>query len=597
MTFRIISLSLALLAATAPVASDAPAPLGRRIPALTLPDFRGRSHSLEDVADSQLVVVAFLGVDCPLARRYAPRLQELSSEFSGRSVAFLAIDSHEQDSLTEMAAFAQRYGLAFPFLKDLKQATADEFGVERTPTAYILDADRRVRYVGRIDDQFGLGSSSGYAKPTIGRRDLAEALEELLTGRGVSQPSTPVAGCRIGRRRAATGGGEATYTKHIAKLLDEKCVSCHRPGEIGPLSLTDYDDVVGWADMIREVVADGRMPPWSANPDVGEFRNEARLTEVEKRTLDSWIDSGCPRGEPSDLSPPITRTEGWRIATPDQVVRMREPIQIPAEGVVAYRYFYVNPGWKEDRWIQAVEVRPGNRAVVHHILVSIVSPLSHWNLPRGAGGPTQLTSYVPGGDPHAYEPGIAVYAPAGSQILFEIHYTPNGVPQEDQSGLALVFADPSSVRKRVYWDAAENREFAVPARAADHEVQSQFVFPEDRLLLSMSPHMHLRGKSFRFEARYPDGRRELLLDVPRYDFNWQIRYELASPKRMPAGTTLVCTGRFDNSENNPFNPDPDAPLRFGWQSADEMMAGFFISVSAEDDGPAAVGGKNEHKAR
>jgi len=577
------------VALTSVAAEPADSPIiGRQIADFTLKDVHGQPRALADFADGQLVVVAFMGTECPLARLYAPRLQQLAAEYRERGVAFVAVDSNDQDSLTEMAAFAKEHDWQFGFWKDRDQAVADRFSVARNPAVFVLDRQRVVRYEGRIDDQYGLGSSSGYARPEVKRRDLAIALDELLAGKEVSQPTTPTTGCLIGRRPRSAPSGDVTYTRHIAPLLQARCVSCHRAGEIGPFALTDFDEVVGWADMIREVVCDGRMPPWSASPEHGKFSNDPRLSDAEKQLVNDWIDHGCPQGEPSDLPPPRQWTDGWQIDTPDQIVRIAKPYKVHAEGVLAYQYFLVDPGWTEDKWIAQAEVRPGNRAVVHHILVGFVPPLVKFGQKPEEGGPAPLTSFVPGSIPHVYQPGTAVLVPARSRLIFEIHYTPNGIAQEDQSYLGVVFADPASVKKRAVYDNVESKKFTIPAGANDHELVASRVFDRDHLLLSMSPHMHLRGKSFRFEAAYPDGTTEILLDVPRYDFNWQLRYELAEPKRLPAGTKLVCTARYDNSAANLANPAPDKDVHFGWQTWDEMLAGFFTAVPVENAVPPAT---------
>jgi hypothetical protein len=324
------------------------------------------------------------------------------------------------------------------------------------------------------------------------------------------------------------------------------------------------------------------MPPWSASAKFGEFANDARLTPVEKQLIRSWIDNGCPQGDPKDLPPAKTFADGWQIDAPDQVIRIAKPFKVPAEGIVPYQYFYVDPGWKEDRWIRAAEVRPGNRAVVHHILASIVPPTALFN-PRAENGISHITSYVPGSVPHVYGDGVAIFVPARSRIVINVHYTTCGLAQEDQTVLGVVFADPATVRKKANWDIAENRTFKILPNARNQAFRAEYKFGTDQLLLSMSPHMHLRGQSFRYEANYPDGSREILLDVPKYDFNWQLRYDLTEPKQMPAGTRLVCIGEFDNSEDNVANPDPTASVTFGWETYEEMLTGFFTSVSVKDD--------------
>lgn len=548
-----------------------------------LVDVHGRAHSLAELADHELLVVAFVGVECPLAKLYAPRLQKLADEYAARNVAFVAVDSNEQDTLAEMATFSKSNDWRMTFWKDRDQALADALSVERIPSVVVLDRGGVVRYQGRIDDQYGLGSSSGYARPEVKHPYLATALDERLADKKVSVPKTSMTGCIVGRRPKVAPTGEVTFTKHIAPLLDQRCVACHRAGEIGPFALTGYDEVVGWAEMIREVVSDGRMPPWSASPDYGHFSNDPRLTDADKELIGRWIDNGCPKGDPRDSPPPRQWTDGWQIDEADQIVRIPEPTKVQAEGTLAYRYFTVDPGWTQDKWIAQAEARPGNRSVVHHILVSSIPPLLQLGRSPGEGGPAPLTSFVPGSIPHVYQPGTAVFLPAGSRLVFEIHYTPNGREQEDQSYLGLVFADPASVKKRAVYSNVESRKFTIPAGARDYEIVARRDFDREHLLLSMSPHMHLRGKSFRFEAIYPDGAKEILLDVPRYDFNWQLRYELADPKRLPAGTKLVCTARYDNSKDNLANPAPDKDVQFGWQTTDEMLAGFFTAVPVEND--------------
>lgn len=581
-----VSLAVAVMVATACACCQAgeTTAVGRRIHDFTLPDFHGQPRQLAELAQRELLVVAFLGTECPLARLYAPRLQQLADQYADRGVHFIAIDANDQDTLTEMAAFARQYGLAIPFLKDRDQTVADQFAAVRNPIVCVLDGDRVVRYQGRIDDQYGLGASSGYARPKINRRELGTALDELLAGKKVSEPTTPVTGCLIGRKPRSAPHGEVTYTRHIAALLDKHCVACHRPGEVGPFALTDYDEVVGWAAMLREVVADGRMPPWSASPEFGHFANDPRLGDDEKQLLSTWIENGCPRGEPQDLPTPRERADGWQIGEPDQIVRIPKPFQVPAEGLVPYKYFVIDPGWKKDTWIQAAEVRPGNRSVVHHILVSVL-PRGQLPDPRKPDGLTQLTSYVPGSIPHIYPPGVAVFVPAQSRLVINVHYTTNGVAQEDQTALAVRFADPATVKQKALWDLIENRDFKLLPNTADQRVVATYTFASDQRLLSMSPHMHLRGRSFRYEAQYADGTRETLLDVPKYDFNWQLRYDLIEPRPMPAGTKLVCYASFDNSADNVANPNPAATVTFGWETDEEMMTGFFTSISMNEDAP------------
>jgi len=568
--FLAMLVAVSLLAGSL-AADESSSPIGRKAEDFSLRDYRGKVHALKDFAGNKLVVVAFVGYECPLAKLYSPRLGKLAEEFGPRGVAFLAIDANSQDSLAELAAYAQSHKLSFPVLKDAGNVVADQLGAVRTPEVFVLDEDRTVRYRGRIDDQYLVGRQ----RPAPTREDLKLAVEELLAGKAPSVPETAAIGCHIGRVPKREPSGEVTYSKQISRLLQKRCVECHRAGEVAPFPMTSYDEVVGWGETIREVVELGRMPPWFANPEFGHFANDARLSDDEKQLIYDWVDSGSPEGDRADLPEPPQFTAGWQISEPDQVIYIKdEPYSVPAEGVVAYQYFKVDPGFKKDRWIKAAEARPDNRGVVHHIVAFFLPPGA--NL-RG-GGRGAMIGFAPGMPPNRFPEGAAMFVPAGSQIIFQMHYTPNGSPQQDRSCVGLVFADPSEVKQRIGGGMAPNRSFEIPAGDDNYEVRSQHRFDKDVLLLNFTPHMHLRGKSFRYEAEYPDGRREVLLDIPRYDFNWQLRYQLAVPKPLPQGTILHCTAHFDNSAENLANPDPSKPVRWGDQTWEEMMIGYFSTL-------------------
>ncbi|WP_435008541.1 redoxin domain-containing protein [Tundrisphaera lichenicola] len=578
-TLTFLGLCLAAMGMAAESRGEAPAEVAFR-----LQDFRGAWHSSEDVPAGKRIVLAFLGVDCPVANRYAPTLADLSREFEGRGVAFFAVDSNRQDGPTAMGRFSEANKLPFPFLKDAGNSLADRLGVERTPEVVVLDERRMIRYQGRIDDQFAPGSHR--ASPT--RRDLAIALGELLDGREVSVPSAPAAGCRIGRMRPP-GDGPVTYSGQVAQVLRDRCVACHREGEIAPFALTSYEEAVGWADTIAEVVREGRMPPWHASPDHGKFRNEARLTKGEKAAIVDWARDGAPQGEPTGPTPSPPGPDGWQIPEPDLVLELPRVVEIPATGVLPYQRFEIDPKLDRDTWVNASQVRPGNPSVVHHLVVYVLPP------GEGARNPLDnqfLAAYSPGMPPRILPPGTAKVIPAGSKLLVEAHYTPRGTPQTDRSRIGLTFADRSTIRKRMTSASAINYEFRIPPGAADYPVAAEHRFNQDYILYALMPHMHLRGKSFRFEAAYPDGRAEVLLDVPRYEFDWQNAYVLEDPKPMPEGTVIRCLARFDNSADNPNNPDPSRVVTFGEQTNDEMMIGYMdVALGYQDLGdpaPSAV---------
>jgi peroxiredoxin len=539
----------------------------RSVDGFRLLDFRGAPCSMDDVRDRKLVVLAFLGVECPLANQYAPRLAELAKTFEPKGVAFFAIDANQQDSATAMGRFANANDLPFPFLKDVGNALADRLKVERTPEVLLLDAKRAIRYRGRIDDQFEVGVH----RVSPSRRDLAVALEELLAGREVSVAKTEPVGCRIGRARQP-GKGEVTYSKQVAPILRDRCVACHRPGEIAPFALTTYQQAAGWAETIAEVVRDGRMPPWHASPDYGKFRNDAHLSEDEKRLLTDWVADGAPEGDVGKAPElPAVAQGGWRIPKPDLVVELPKTVTVPARGVLPYQYFLIDPKLDHDVWVRASQVRPGNPTVLHHLVVFVLPPGQRGLNPVDADF---MAAYSPGMPPRELPAGTAKVIPAGAQLLIQAHYTPRGTPQTDRSVIGFTFADPATIRKRITSIAAINFQLRIPAGVSDFPAVAEHRFNQDYILYALLPHMHLRGKSFRFEATYPDGRREILLDVPRYEFDWQNAYILDQPKRLPEGTIMRCVGHFDNSAENPNNPDPTRIVTFGEQTNDEMLIGY-----------------------
>ncbi|MBC7928084.1 MAG: cytochrome c [Bryobacteraceae bacterium] len=376
-----------------------------------------------------------------------------------------------------------------------------------------------------------------------------------------------------------------TFYKHVLPVLQARCQACHRPGEAAPMSFLTYESTRPWAAAIREAVRTQKMPPWGADPAHGKFANDPTLTRDEKETLIAWVEAKAPAGDRKDAPKPVKWVEGWNIGEPDLVVSMPKSYDVPEDGTIEYTRFILPLNFTEDRWVAAAEVRPGNRAVVHHVIAYTREPDSKWlkDAPLGEpivkvkgsdGGPRgTLAGYAPGVPQLPPVPGRAMLVKAGTQVVLEMHYTTNGKPATDLTKVGLVFAkeDP---REAIGGFAAANSRFAIPPGADAYEVKSKWVVPNEMILTGLTPHMHLRGKDFEYTATYPTGEKEVLLRVPRYDFNWQHTYVLAQPKVMPAGTTLECVAHFDNSPNNRFNPDPKKEVRWGDQSWDEMMIGF-----------------------
>ena len=554
--------------------------IGRKIEDFALNDFRGKGHSLADFEESKLIVVAFLGTECPLVKLYGPKLEQMSQEYGPRGVAFVGICSNQQDAITEIAAFARVHEIHFPMLKDVGNVVADQFGAERTPEVYVLDEDRVVRYRGRVDDQYRFSTGVGYARPGVARQDLKAALDDLLAGKEVNEPTTEIKGCLIGRVKQPQEDSEVTYSNQVARVFQQHCVSCHRPGEIAPFALQSYEDAAGWGEMIREVVEEQRMPPWHADPKHGKFRNDSSLSNDEKELIYQWVDNGCPEGDPANLPEPRQFTVGWQIDEPDFAVQMSDkPNPVAADGVIEYQYFVIDPGFTEDKWVRQAEARPGNRAVVHHIIVFVQPPRAGQNSLNVDGFGGFLVAYAPGAKPLDLADGMAKKIPAGSKFIFQMHYTPIGTEQADISSVAMVFADPESVKVEVETGAAVSPFLQIPPHDPDHVVTARRTFRRETLLIAMMPHTHLRGKAFRYVAHYPDGTDEILLDIPHYDFNWQNTYELAEPKLMPKGTRLECIAHYDNSADNLANPDPTRTVGWGDQTWDEMMIGFYEAAT------------------
>lgn len=578
--------SFALLGASIGIPSEPPKEVRKAIE-FRLEDPRDRSGvSLSALREkNKAVVLVFLGVECPLSNQFLPVLAELHKEYTSKGVSFVGINANSQDSRERVAAHARRNEIPFPVVKDVGNKVADRLGARRTPEAFVVDASGSIRYRGRIDDQFGIGYARA-GKPT--RRDLAAALDEILAGKMVSTARTETTGCRIGRIAQPKADGKITYAKHISRILQKNCQECHRPGQIGPMALLTFDDAVAWSDTIREVVDEGRMPPWHADPRYGKFSNDRSLSKEERETLLSWIDHGTPRGDDKDLPPPRRFPEGWSIGKPDLIVSMPRAFEVPArtpKGGIPYQYFTVNPGFTEDRWVQRAEAKPDAAAVVHHIVI-FIQPKGEFFNPDAPG--SVLCGTAPGDMPVNLPIGLGKKIPAGARLVFQMHYTPNGKACSDRSQIGLVFAEkPPRFRvltKPVYSNSFISRLDKIPPGADNYKIESEHLFERDAHILHFMPHMHLRGKDFLYEAIYPSGKKEILLSVPRYVFGWQSVYRLAEPVAMPKGTKLHCIAHFDNSAKNPNNPDPKRAIYWGDQTWEEMMIGW-IDYYLDDEKP------------
>jgi hypothetical protein len=372
-----------------------------------------------------------------------------------------------------------------------------------------------------------------------------------------------------------------TFYRDVLPILQAHCQECHRAGQMAPMPLTTFSQVRPWAKSIRQMVRARTMPPWFADPCCGKFSNDRSLTPAEIDSIAQWVDAGSPAGDPASAAVPRNWPTGWNLGTPDAVFAIPKPFQVPSKGPVDYQRFVVPLGFQEDRWVQAVEVHPGARAVVHHVVVYIRERGETWV--TGFTKADILQVYAPGTAPETWPEGMAKLIPAGADLIFEIHYTPNGKPAVDQTRGAVIFAKTPPA-KRVLTLQMSNDHFEIPPGDPNYRVTAWGTLPNDALLLSFFPHMHLRGKSFEFTRILDNGQPQTLLRVPHYNFYWQLSYRLAVPLPLKKGTRLQWIAVFDNSPNNPRNPDPSAEVHYGEQSDSEMMIGFFdVAVDAGVD--------------
>jgi hypothetical protein len=404
---------------------------------------------------------------------------------------------------------------------------------------------------------------------------------------------------------------DVTYYKDVAPIVQNRCQECHRPGEVAPMSFMTYDQVRPWAKAMKSAVVTKKMPPWSADPHYGKFSNDRSLTQAEMDTLVAWVDGGAAAGNPKDAPTPRQYTEGWQIGKPDVVFELPTPIDVPASGIVDYTYVVIPTNFTEDKWVQFAEVRPDARSAVHHVLAFLRPPGNSFmkdaqpgvpyipqrpmatNGQRGQGNIQEqipgemLVGYAPGLPPSQTKPGEAKLIKAGSDIVLQLHYTPNGKAATDRTKFGLIFAKEPP-QKRVMSMMAINYFIKIPAGDPNYEAHSRATLQQDVNLVSLLPHMHLRGKDFTYKAVYPSGETQVLLSVPKYDFSWQIQYALDQEVLLPKGTRIECTAHYDNSANNPANPDPTKEVRWGDQTFEEMMVGFFdVSFDAKSD-PTAL---------
>ncbi len=594
----------AIAAASSPPAHSAPAgparsavpvhpadrSIGRFVADFSFTDLDGKPHRLSSFSTSGLTVVAMTSTSCPLSRKYLPSLAELTRSLADQPISFILVNCVPSDEPSAMQRAQATLHPNAVYAVDHAESFAQHMQATTTTDVILLDKARTVLYQGAVDDQYGIGSALEQPR----RRFLVDAITAALQNQTPAVAATAAPGCVLDFESPQPSAAPPTVTWHrqISRILQQNCLECHRSGGVGPFPLETLEQVSGHSAMIRQVVADQSMPPWFAAPspdfaaDSGaasnthrRWANDRSLSATDKQLLLSWLDNGRPEGNAADA--PLARQfhSSWSLGEPDAVIQIPKPIRIKSTGVMGYQNILVEWTADADRWVQGYEIQPTDRSVVHHVLVNVSEPGDD---PRtrgmdGIGG--YWAAYVPGNTGHIYPEGFARKLPPKASIRFQIHYTPNGQETQDQLKLGLHFADqpPQYIVRTI---PLAKPSINIPPHASSHTESVTRPVPVDIPVLAFMAHMHVRGKAFRFDLKNPDGSDSTLLDIPRYDFNWQLRYEPASPLMLPRGSEITVTAVYDNSSSNPSNPNPAQTVRWGEQTHEEMLIGYVETYAA-----------------
>ena len=555
--------------------------IGMRVGEAALVDLDGKARVLSEFIGKRPAVIALVSTSCPVSKRAMPSLARLEKEYAARGVAFVLIAPTATDSADDLRTAVKGAGFSAPCLRDPKNTFPATLGARATTDTFLIDVARTLVYRGALDDQYGLG----YSLDAPRHRYLADALAAMLENRAPAIAATEAPGCLLDLGDAKPVAGEVTYHNRISRIVQMNCLECHRAGGIAPFPLETHEQVVAKAGMIRKMVDRGLMPPWfaAAPADAAHspWGNDRALATRDKADFLAWINAGKPAGDAHDA--PVARTfpTDWEIGKPDAIVQIPNPISVKAEGTMNYQNVTVVTSFGEDKWVRGYEVQPTAREVVHHVLIFVQKP----GQARFEGEEDERTgffaAYVPGYNHIVYPDGFAKLLPAGSKVRFQIHYTPNGTATQDQVKIGLLFAKqpPQHI---VHVAGIVDHRLKIPPGAAHHPETGVIPVPMDVKLLALNPHMHVRGSAFRYEVVLPDGAIRTLLEVPHYDFNWQVSCRYAEPPTIPRGSTIRATGWFDNSANNPANPDPAKTVRWGLQTYEEMMIGYVEYYEVEE---------------
>ncbi len=548
--------------------------VGRQITDFAFTTLDGKAHKLSDWKSQAGVVIAFTTTTCPVSKRYAPSLARLEKELASRNLALVLVNPFASEKAGEVAAQAKEAGFTAPYVMDADKSLATKLGARTTTEVFLMDPNRTLIYRGALDDQYGVS----YNLDAPHENYLLDAVSAMLAGAQPKIAATEAPGCELDVPTEKTASTQVTYHRDVARILQQNCVQCHHDKGIGPFALDDLASVTDRTKTIKRVVESRTMPPWSAAPipdgQPNPWANDHSLSTRDKTDLVAWLNSSDrPLGNPADAPAPLKFSSEWSIGKPDLVLQLSQPVPVKAEGFMPYQFKTVETTLTEDKWVQGYEIMPTAREVVHHVIVNV-----HAKGVRVRGGGDEGTdgywaAYVPGNSSRIYPDGFARKLPAGATISFQIHYTPNGKATEDQLRMGLIFAKEPP-RFAMHTAAVINHKLNILPGEANHVEVGQRPVPSDMNVTAFVAHMHVRGKAFRYELITADGKTETLLDIPRYDFNWQLRYELKEPRMIPRGSTVKITAVYDNSAANKANPDPTKTVRWGQQTYDEMMIGY-----------------------
>jgi mono/diheme cytochrome c family protein len=614
----LLALVVTLTAFRGSAADPAPSTdrLNKAIDNVALADAAGKASALKGHAGKTATVVAFLSFDCPVSNSYANTLADLHTTYGPKGVGFVAVVPAEDDA-QKVAKKAAEFKYPFPVFADRKRVATEAFKATVTPEVFVLDHNLVLRYRGRIDNQY-----HGRLKknPQVTEHDLRAALEAVVAGKDVATPATRAIGCHIDPKERKVTSEDVTYHRDVAPVLQKHCQSCHRPGDVGPFALTTYKQAVTWASDIVHYTQSKDMPPWKPVGGV-EFSNARALTARELDTLAAWERAGCPEGDPKDAPPPLKLTDGWRFGEPDLVLTVPDEFHVGPAGKDEFRCFVLPTGLREDRYVVAYEVKPGNASVVHHTLnyydatgrarkledkekarsrgkdgqdygpgYSVSMGIGFIPLPTdavrpGVPGVGSLGGWAPGQLGVRYPDGSGTLVPKGADILLQVHYHRTGKPETDRTKIGLYFAT-KPVEKPWNTVVIPGMSFiaSIPAGKPDVKLSGGGYLTADATVYSVMPHMHLLGKSVKITMTPPGETPTVLVDIAQWDYNWQETYWLAKPIAAKAGTRFEIEAVFDNSEKNPNNPNvPPKAVGYGEQTTNEMLFGFVGVVPAGKD--------------